>query len=321
MKTARRQLLAYALMLAGAALLSMFLYRQFNPEWVCFSKAEKLFVKRDFQAAMPFYRKALEQGLRVPVAYSRLIECGSSAGDPEGSVNVLRGVVRSSSDDRTARLSLARALGRADHTDEAILEYKTLLVENKVDRPGPAEDVKDPEEYVGKTEDIPDWVARWELSRLLGNAGRFVESVAEYEKLLAESPALHTARAEMATVLFWSGKPGEAIRQFERVPAQGLSYEQRTTMAEVYAALGDFGRAETIFRQCLRSKPGDFKVKLKLAESLAWAGKYDESLSEYRLYLKSKPGDVQARRKYAFTLIWAGKHGLAVDELRKSLGE
>jgi len=54
-------------------------------------------------------------------------------------------------------------------------------------------------------EEIPDWVARWELARVLSYAKRYDESITEYEKVLKEKPDLTEAKLEMAKVLFWKG--------------------------------------------------------------------------------------------------------------------
>ncbi len=168
-------------------------------------------------------------------------------------------------------------------------------------------------------EEIPDWQARWELARVLSYVKRYDESVAEYNKLLKEKPALYEARAEMANVLFWQGKNAEALKTLEQIPAADITGNTSVLMADLYVIQKQYEKAETLYRGYLAKHPDKHKVRLKLAQTLSWDKKYDESLAEYRTILQAFPDDIQVRRKYAFVLIWSGKHLEAAAELKKTL--
>ncbi len=170
-------------------------------------------------------------------------------------------------------------------------------------------------------EDIADWQARWELARLLSYVKRYDESLVQYRLLLKEKPALQKARVEMASVLSWAGKTGEALDLLRSLPQQDLDDDARLALADIFIAAKDYVAAEALLSERLQTAPDDDAARLKLAEVLSWTKRYEASLKEYEAILKRRPDDMQIRRKYAFVLIWAGKRNQALEELRKSLAQ
>lgn len=168
-------------------------------------------------------------------------------------------------------------------------------------------------------EEIPDWLARWELAKVLSYSKRYDESIAEYKKLLKEKPNLYEAMAEMAKVLFWQGKHSESLTVLERIPANNIDDNTRIIMADIYIARKEYNKAEPLFRAYLNRHPEDVKTRLKLADMLSWVKRYNDSLAEYKIILNAVPNDIQVRRKYAFVLIWSGRHDEAAEELKKTL--
>jgi tetratricopeptide (TPR) repeat protein len=168
-------------------------------------------------------------------------------------------------------------------------------------------------------QEIPDWMARWELARVLSYAGRHEESVTEYRKLLKERPDLPKARIELAKVLFWQKKAGEALAVLEGVDARQLDVDSVLLMADLYRDRKSYDRAAPLYREYLGKRPGDNPARLRFAEMLSWEKQYDQSLAEYRKILAALPGDVQVRRKYAMVLMWSKRYGEAAAELRRTL--
>jgi len=168
-------------------------------------------------------------------------------------------------------------------------------------------------------EEIPDWLARWELARTLGYAKRYDESVAEYRKLLKERPDLPKARIEMAKVLFWQKKDQEALAVLEGVDARQFDVDSLLLMADLYRDRKSYGKAAPLYREYLQKRTVDDAARLRYAEMLSWEKRYDESLAEYRTILTRLPDDAQVRRKYALVLMWAKRYGEAAAELRKTL--
>lgn len=174
---------------------------------------------------------------------------------------------------------------------------------------------------VAEKKDIPAWRARWELARTLSYAKKLDESIAQYEKLLKEKPDLEQAKAEMATVMFWKGKQDEALKILENIPVESMTPEAKRATADLYAAKGKYDKAESLYREHLKTNPKAEDVRFRLAETLSWAKKYKESIKEYETILKSRPDDKQVRRKYALVLSWMGEHEKAAAELKKTLEE
>ncbi|MCX7668009.1 MAG: tetratricopeptide repeat protein, partial [Atribacterota bacterium] len=97
--------------------------------------------------------------------------------------------------------------------------------------------VKAPEiSTVQLQKEIPDWLARWELARVLSYVKRYEEAVSEYRKLIREKPNLAEARIELANVLFWQGKKEQALKEMEAVPSGAMSDKAKVLMADLYAA-------------------------------------------------------------------------------------
>ncbi len=196
---------------------------------------------------------------------------------------------------------------------------KGIFTPDSIKGPGPPEAGPRPFSPAGPADEIPAWLARWELAKVLSNVKKYDESILEYRKLLREKPELFEARVEMATVLYWKGDSEKALEILEKIPSKELDKSGRLLMADIYVAGKKYEKAEPLYRAYLKDHPRDVSVQLKLAELLSWAGKYDESLTAYERILEIRPDDIQVRRRYAFVLVWAGRHEDAARELKKTL--
>ncbi|MCA1792507.1 MAG: tetratricopeptide repeat protein [Desulfobacteraceae bacterium] len=168
-------------------------------------------------------------------------------------------------------------------------------------------------------EEVPDWVARWELARCLTILKRYDEAIADYRLLLQEKPDLEKAQIELAQVLHWHGQGAAAAKLLKDVAKDSLGPQERLLLADIYMIQKEYAKAEPLYRDVLKENPQDHRTRLKLAEMLSWDKKYAASLTEYEKLLKALPEDIQIRRKYAMVLIWDGQHEKAVPELRRTL--
>lgn len=172
---------------------------------------------------------------------------------------------------------------------------------------------------VGPPEEIPAWQARWELARLLAYSKKYGEALEEYRKVLKEKPDLVEARGEMAKVLYWAGQQDEALKMMEQLPGGQVSPEMLLIKADLLAAAKRYPEAEELYKAYLHNNPADLAARFKLAQILSWMKKYLPALTEYETILKARPDDFQVRRHYALVLSWAGRHQEAAEELKKSL--
>jgi tetratricopeptide (TPR) repeat protein len=182
--------------------------------------------------------------------------------------------------------------------------------------------VKAPEILVGEPrQEIPDWLARWELARVLSYTKRFDEALREYRRVLREKPDLSDARMEMGHVLYILQRHREALEELEKVGLGRLSAPARLLMADILTSYKRYDEAEALYRAHLAKHPTDAGVRLKLADILSWTKRYPAALEEFETLLRDRPQDTQLRRKYAFVLSWSGRHGDAARELKKTLPE
>lgn len=168
-------------------------------------------------------------------------------------------------------------------------------------------------------ETIPDWQARVELARVLSHAHRFEESLAEYERVLAERPGDTELKIEYGQVLGWAGRADDAIRVLGGFDRGTLTPAAAVLLADLLLGRREFEPATELYRRALVATPGDGATRFKLARVLSWQKRYGESLAEYRALLAAAPADAQVRRHYAQTLGWAGHLQEAIAEWRQTL--
>ncbi len=167
--------------------------------------------------------------------------------------------------------------------------------------------------------EIPAWQARWELARTLVALKRYEEALSEFQKVLKVKPDLAEARIDMAKVLYWTGRPGEALAELTAVPARLLGDPETLLLADLCRAEKRYEESRPLYTGYLKSHPDDQAARLRLAEMLSWMKQYEASLAEYEKILATRPDDVQLRRRYAQVLIWASRYDDAARELRKTL--
>lgn len=168
-------------------------------------------------------------------------------------------------------------------------------------------------------EAIPDWLARWELARVLSYQKQYDESIQAYRELLQDKPDLIEAKLEMARVLYYSDHRQEALQILNDIPPEKWDDATKIFMADVYTGDKHYKEAENLYREHLEKHPEDLKVRVKLADVLSWQKRYKQSIEEYEKVLKVRPDDKQVRRKYAFVLIWMKETEKGANELKKTL--
>lgn len=174
-------------------------------------------------------------------------------------------------------------------------------------------------EKKAQQEVIPDWLAKWEIARVLSYQKKYDESIREYEELIRQHPDLIEARLEMAKVYYYQGNYEETMQILNRIPKEEWDDSILPIVANIYVSEKNYKEAEDVFLYYLNRHPNDLKTRLKYADMLSWEKRYEESIQEYQKILSIRPQDRQLRRKYAFVLIWMGKHDEGIAELRKTL--
>jgi tetratricopeptide (TPR) repeat protein len=126
----------------------------------------------------------------------------------------------------------------------------------------------------------------------------------------------------LGTALEKSGKPAEAIEQYEAArKLDDADFKIRLSLAHALLGAGRASDAEAEYRAALALHASDrelAQVHLGLAEVLIAGKKLPEGASELALYLDSQPNDAKARLEHASVLFDLDKNDDALAELDRA---
>ncbi len=169
--------------------------------------------------------------------------------------------------------------------------------------------------------EIDQLAARVELARVLRNDAQLGQAEAEYRRVLEAAPDMPGVREELAEVLLWQKRPGEARELMKSLDPDNLSGAGLKLMGDLAVQDDEFAEAQQWYERALVEMPDDVKLRFALAESLAWQKKYDASAAHLKALVTEHPEDVQVRRRYAQVLGWNGQNDEAAEQWRLSLGD
>lgn len=141
--------------------------------------------------------------------------------------------------------------------------------------------------------------ARSLLARVLGWDRRFDESIAEYQRLLADDPERVSDRAGYARVLLWSGRTEASLEEFRRVVAADSSDIGTHVMyARALSWTGDLSGASVEYRRILAAHPDHGDAWLGYATVARWragATASDRFLSQAEAHGAEAPAAIEER--------------------------
>jgi tetratricopeptide (TPR) repeat protein len=159
---------------------------------------------------------------------------------------------------------------------------------------------------------------RWELARVLRDAGRSDEAIDEYRKALALDSRLEEARRELAQLLRSRGRSAEAadeyLRLLRRRPGDAAL---RRELAETWLEAKQEDRAISEFERLATSRPSDLSVKRRLVELYAGRSRWADLIGLAPSILETVPRDLQVRFHLANALIASQRAAEAVPHLRQ----
>lgn len=129
------------------------------------------------------------------------------------------------------------------------------------------------------------------LARIALQRGALLEARRLLEKVLAAAPQYRAARADYARALIQQQEPLKAREQLDallRLDPGNCDY--LTLGATASAALGEYERAITSYRDVLAAQPGWHHVQLLLGNALKAIGCREEAIDAYRAAAISRPG-------------------------------
>jgi tetratricopeptide (TPR) repeat protein len=155
----------------------------------------------------------------------------------------------------------------------------------------------------------------------LAAAGRFAEAESH---LRTAAPVYPPARYYLANVLANTGKPNEAIAQFQEfIRLQPAALDQvllaRGLLAGLFMNDRRWPEAIEQYRLILATAPSDVETHASLANALLRQQSFDEAIEQYRIVVTARPRDAVALGGLGIALSAAGKRDEAADVFRRAV--
>jgi tetratricopeptide (TPR) repeat protein len=163
---------------------------------------------------------------------------------------------------------------------------------------------------------------RWELARVLRDAGRRAEAIAEYRKALALDAGLDGARQELAQLLRWQARAAEAAEEYQvLVRRRPGDVAIRRELAEAWLEAGQIDRAIAEFERVASSLPVDLPVRRRLVELYEIRNRWADLIELATSILARAPREAQVRFRLANALVATQRAAEAVPHLRQLVRE
>ena len=125
-----------------------------------------------------------------------------------------------------------------------------------------------------------------------------------HRKYVALEPRDLEGRVALARVMAWAGRFTESIAHYDTVLAREADYRDAALgRATALAWWGRFGAADSAYVAWLATHPQDTDTKIERARALAWAGHLDEALA---VYASLPASSVEAAKGAARVTSWKG---------------
>lgn len=227
-----RQYTIYAVLLGTTAVLALALYPRLQPQWVNFRRGEHFFLSHQFSLSIPFFQKALAEGLKRPEALKHLGDACLATGQFQAALPVFQRLVQERPDDLGARLSLAGLYDQFGRVDEALalLEQRPhlwaqnpLVLGRVADLYRRRQEFAAAEKYYGQALRLApgDAGIQLKLAETFSWMGQTAKAVALYREILNQDPQNRQARLQLARVLSWQGRMEEAVQEYRKFLGEG----------------------------------------------------------------------------------------------------
>ncbi len=151
-----------------------------------------------------------------------------------------------------------------------------------------------------------DEKTRTMLAQVLSYDGKFADSVAEYNRVLANNPSNPEALAQKADVLSWDMKYAEAIDTYEKRLAISFDWEIARQKARVLGWWKKYQRALSSYEDTYEKSKRE-EVSLELSGKKAYWNKWVRTaIKRYQNLLEIEPKNIEARFDLAQTKAYQG---------------
>jgi len=251
-------------------------------------RATELAKKRDHEAAISEWRRALEMSPDDPMVYHNLGLSLAATGRLPEAIDQYRKALAVDPDHADSYTGWGLALTRSGQLDEAILKFEKAFELSPEDANAMSN--------LG--------------AALLGN-GRIDQAVWYCQRALEISPKDPDARGNLAVALAMSGKPAEAIPHFEEaLAANPDSVELHTNFGFALLQTSQPDKAIPHLQKAVSSNPGSAILQYHLANAYSETGRVSEALQTARralaLALEQNDQNLVAAAKEMISRLEAG---------------
>jgi tetratricopeptide (TPR) repeat protein len=153
----------------------------------------------------------------------------------------------------------------------------------------------------------PQWKRMWDAARESALQGDFEESVRLYRALLMLKDNLQEARWELAKLMMYLKRWGEAAELLEfLLGAEPENIPYVSSLGKVMLEMAQYERAVDLFQKVYAVNPSDQTALAGLVEALSKLGKRDDALTYLEQLSRQEPTNRGIRRYLAFLFYDAG---------------
>ncbi len=162
--------------------------------------------------------------------------------------------------------------------------------------------------------------AHFNLGFLLQQTGKTQEAIGEYERALRLKPDHFEARYNLGVALEKVGREPEAIQQYEQALRSYPDYvEAHVNLGNALFRMGKAQEAVEHYEQALRINPDYAEAHSNLGAIFQRMGKLPEAVAQYEQALRSKPDYVEAHYNLGLALEKLGRRPEAIEQYEQAL--
>ncbi|MCF7916366.1 MAG: tetratricopeptide repeat protein [Candidatus Omnitrophica bacterium] len=290
--------LVFSLIVVAA--LTSFLYHYTQQAEINYYQGHRLFLKGNYNLAIPYYQKSLEIEPSQPKAARELAYSYLWAKDTRQALPLFTKLLKNNPQNNQLKVALAEAYTQLGNHKKVISIIKNLIRETGQEN------------------------LKIRLARAYLWDRQFDKAENITNQILAENPDSVRAKFLLAKIFQYNQKSKQAAKILENLVEkekelpEGLQKEEVSQfLAQTYISRGQNQKAIELYQQLIDQNPVDINLKLKLAEVLSWAKELKKSEDLYRKIIKNNPNKKEAYLGLAKVLIGQSRHQEAIAAIDK----
>jgi tetratricopeptide (TPR) repeat protein len=287
-------ILLLTLIIIAAA--TSFFYHHTQQAQINYYQAHRLFLKNNYNLAIPYYQKSLRIDPSQPKAQRELAYSYLWTKKAQQTLPLFEKLSNQDPENNQFKLGLVEAYTQLGNHKKTIALLKDLISEDG-------------------NQDLKIRLATayfWQK--------QFDKAKAVIDAVLQESPDNASAKLLLARIYYSDQQSERAvkilkdlIKEKTELPAEIKKEEIEELLAKSYLASGQRQKAIDLYQRLVSQNPKAVNLKIKLAEVLSWAKQFEKSEKLYREIIRKNPRQKKIHIKLVELLIWQNKHQEAID--------